>query len=194
MGIDTIERRVAYIAGTLAIVLAGLFTPHLYKNTFVTETANPVKGHTCAAPYHWHKAANTCSYLKLTHPSDWVLQFLLIVVMAFAILTFAYLRKRVGVAFAGFFLGLALGAIGLPFLLLGGWLLLRALRLQRYGDASFFGSSRIAREQAQSKREGRPVVRTPRAKKKVEEDPMLIRPVAPAPSKRYTPKKQTRKR
>jgi hypothetical protein len=180
MGIDTIERRVSYVAGALAIVLAGAFTPHLYKNTFVTETANPVKGHTCAAPYHWSAAAKTCSYLKLTHPSDWVLQFLLIVVMAFAILTFAYLRKRVGVAFAGFFLG--------------GWLLLRALRLQRYGDASFFGSSRIAREQAQAKREGRPIERKARAKKKVEEDPMLIRPVAPAPSKRYTPKKQTRKR
>ncbi len=193
MAIDTIERRVAFIAGALALVLAGLFTPHLFKNTWITETAKPVKGHTCATPYHWNAVLKTCSHHKLTHPSDWLPQFILIVVMAVAIVLFAYLRKRVGVAFGAFFLGLALGTVGLPFLILGGWLLLRALRLQRYGDASFFGSSRLAREQAQAKREGRTVA--PRRSRSKEKEPAAAaRPVAPAPSKRYTPKKPPRKR
>ncbi|MFI5035786.1 MAG: hypothetical protein ACHQFZ_06235 [Acidimicrobiales bacterium] len=194
MGLDKIERNVSFIAGAIALVLAGLFTPHLFKDTFITVTAKPVRGHTCATPYHWNSTLKTCSHLKLTHPSDWLPQFILIVVMAGAIVLFAYLRKRVGVAFGGFFLGLALGSVGLPFLLLGGWLLLRALRLQRYGNASFFGSSRIAREQAQAKREGRPVAPR-RTRAKVDDAAAtLIRPVAPAPSKRYTPKKPVRKR
>jgi hypothetical protein len=193
MGIDRVERRVAFIAGGLAVVLAGLFTPHLLKNTWITVTAKPVKGHTCAKPYHWNASENICTHLKLTHPSAWIPQFLLIVVMAAAIIVFAYLRKRVGVAFGAFFLGLALGTVGLPFLILGGWLLLRALRLQRYGEASFFGSSRIAREQAQAKREGR--APAPRRRAKAEAPTAApARPAIPAPSKRYTPKKPTRKR
>jgi hypothetical protein len=193
MSIDTLERRVSYVGGALALLLAGLFTPHLTKNTWVTETASPVKGHTCAAPYHWNTVAKTCTHLKLTHPSDWLAQFLLIVVMAVAIIAFAYWRKRVGVAFAGFLLGLALGSVGLPFLILGGWLLLRALRLQRYGDATFFGSSRLAREQARAKREGRASATreprasaTPRRRSKAAEVDAVR---APAASKRYTPKK-----
>jgi hypothetical protein len=203
MGIDRTERRVAFIAGGLALVLAALFTPHLYKNTWITETAKPVRGHTCAAPYHWNTVLKTCSHLRLTHPSDWLPQFILIVLMAAAIVVFAYLRKRVGVAFAGFFLGLALGTVGLPFLILGGWLLLRALRLQRYGDPSFFGSSRIARDQAQAKRAGRePTPRragrepNPRRTRRKESETAAVasRPVAPSASKRYTPKRPPRKR
>jgi hypothetical protein len=194
MAIDKIERRVAFIAGALALLLAGLFTPHLFKNTWITETAKPVTGHTCAKPYHWNSVLKSCSHLKLTHPSDWLPQFILILVMAVAIVVFAYLRKRVGVAFAAFFLGLALGTVGLPFLILGGWLLLRALRLQRYGDASFFGSSRLARDQAQAKREGRPVVPRRTRTKEKESATTMMRPAIPAPSKRYTPKKPPRKR
>ncbi len=208
MGIDTTERRVGFVAGAIALVLAGLFTPHLYKNTWITETAKPIKGKTCAAPYDWNTVQKTCTHLKLTHPSDWLPQFILIAVMAIAIIVFTYLRKRVGVAFAGFFLGLALGSVGFPFLILGGWLLLRALRLQRYGDPTFFGSSRAAREQAQAKRANRAVVprepRTPAAtrsrsrtrSRKGDSDTAAIaaRPVTPEPSKRYTPKKPPRKR
>jgi hypothetical protein len=193
MGIDKVERGVSFFAGALAMVLAALFVPHLTKNTWVTQTAKPVKGHTCAAPYHWNTVAKTCTHLKLTHWTAWLPQFLLILVMGLAILLFAVIRKRVGVAFSGFLLGLALGTVGLPFLFLGAWLLLRALRLQRYGDASFFGSSRIAREQAIAKREGR--APAPRARTKEKESaPDSPRLAAPAPSKRYTPKKPTRKR
>lgn len=194
MSIDKTERRVAFVAGGLALILAGLFTPHLYKNTWITETAKALRGHACAAPYHWNTVQKTCTHLKLTHPSDWLPQFILIVVMAVAIVVFAYLRKRVGVAFAGFFLGLALGSVGLPFLILGGWLLLRALRLQRYGDPSFFGSSRVARDQAQAKRATREVVPRRSRKKDPESAAITSRAVTPSASKRYTPKKPPRKR
>jgi hypothetical protein len=200
MAIDKTERRVAFVGGAIALVLAGLFTPHLYKNTWITETAKPIRAKTCAAPYHWNTVQKTCTHLKLTHPSDWLPQFILIVVMAIAIIAFAYYRKRVGVAFAAFFLGLALGSVGFPFLILGGWLLLRALRLQRYGDPTFFGSSRAARDQAQTRRASRDVTPreprpSPRARRKsADTTAVATRSTTPSPSKRYTPKKPPRKR
>lgn len=197
LGLDHTERRVSFVASFVAFALAGLFVPHLLKDTWLTETASPVHGHTCTAPFHWNAAKAICQHLKLTHPSYWVPQFLLILLIGVTIAISAYFRKRVGVAFAGFLVGLALGTVGLPFLLLGGWLLLRALRLQRYGDPSFFGSSRKAREQADARRAARASQRgsaapAPRRSKRAE--PVTPARAAPSASKRYTPKKPARKR
>ena len=110
---------------------------------------------------------------------------------------FALLRKRVGVAFVGLFLGLAIGTIGLPFLMLGGWLVIRALRLQKYGDATFAGSSLRAREMAKAKKEGRSLAPSTAKSAKSAKGAKTTAPSGPKPpsaSKRYTPKQRTRRR
>jgi hypothetical protein len=197
MGLDATERRVSFIGSFVAFALAGLFVPHLLKNTYVTDTAKPTTGHSCAAPYHWDAAKATCIHLRLTHPSYWVPQFALILLVGVAIALSAWWKKRVGVAFSGFLIGLALGTVGLPFLLLGGWLLVRALRLQRYGDPSFFGSSRRAREAADARRSARAAATgspAPAARSRRRAAPEPSARQVPTPSKRYTPKKPVRKR
>ncbi len=193
MGMDNIERAVSFVGGAIAMMLTLLISPHLFKNTWVTDTAKRAAGKSCAALYHYDKLTGLCQYRHLTHPSDWLPQFLEILVVGLFLIFFAYRRKRAGVAFAALLLGLALGIIGLPFLFLGGWLVIRALRLQKYGDATFAGSSRRAREMAQAKKEGRAVSPSPsKVAKGTKATPTA--PTPPAPSKRYTPKQRSRRR
>ncbi len=100
-------------------------------------------------------------------------------------------HKRAGTIFGAVFVGLiaGLGVLGLPLILFGGWLLIRAHRLQKYGEANFVGSSRVARERAVAKREGKSL---PNQGSEISGAPAARRPAAP--SKRYTPKKTARKK
>ncbi len=190
LGLDLIERRASYVGGTLALILAAIISPHLFKNTWVTDTAKPSARNTCASGYHL--VNKVCSYTHLTHPSDWIIQFLEIFILGVGLFIFAKIKKRAGVAVLSLLLGLALGVVGLPFLFLGGWLVIRALRLQKYGDATFVGSSKAAREAADQRRaEKRSGV--PRARKSDISTPSTV-PAPPAPSKRYTPKQRPRRR
>lgn len=199
-GIDQMERRASFIAAGLALVSAALFIPNLEHDTRILDTAAPTKGHLCTSPFTWNPTLKTCTHLKVFHPSSYVFPVVFVVMMALVIFLFAWRRKRVGIAFGGFFLGLALNTFGSPlgliFLVFGGWLMLRALRLQRYGDPTFFGSSRLAREQAKARREG--AVSAPRAERTRSAprggrsrrgEPATTRPTGPSASKRYTPKK-----
>lgn len=189
LGIDKVERNISFIAGAIALVLALIISPHLFKNTWVTDTLKPGKLNACVKGYHFVASSGLCSRTRLTHPSDWVPQFLEILLVGIAIVAFAWWRKRAGVAVSALFLGLALGTVGLPFLFLGGWLIIRALRLQKYGDASFRGSSAQARDMAKSKRANRKA--SPRDKAPTGESRAAA---PPSPSKRYTPKQTPRKR
>ena len=190
MGLDLIERRASYVGGALALLLAALYSPRLLHDTWVTDTAKPSATNTCAPKYHL--VDKSCTYRHLTHPSDWILYFLVLLVFGLGILFFAWRRKRAGVTVTSLMIGLAVGIIGLPFLFLGGWLVIRALRLQKYGDATFVGSSRAARDAADQrraeKRSGAPRSR----KDVVDVESTLLKP--PAPSKRYTPKQQRSRR
>jgi hypothetical protein len=189
MGLDNMERGISLFAGAIAMILAAVVSPHLFKNTLVTDTVKHVKGKACPAGYHL--VVSLCEKTHLTHPSAWLPQFLEILIVGLFIIFFALRRKRAGVAVCGLLLGLALGSVGLPFLFVGGWLVIRAFRLQKYGDASFSGSSRRARELGQARKEGRaPATRRTRGAKGATATKSA--PV-PAPSKRYTPKKPTRR-
>ena len=202
MGLDQTERTISLVAAGVAFILAAFLIPHLIKNTYVTETASKAKTKPyCTTPFHL--AGSLCKHLELVHPSYWLPQFLEIIVFGAAILAFALVRRRVGVVVAGLMSWLALSAsafsaVGLPFLFVAGWLMVRAFRLQKWGDPTFSGSNRTAREQAKTKRADRGV--TPRASKaprgsKATPEPVVARSAAPpAPSKRYTPKQKPRKR
>jgi len=193
MGLDRIERRVSYVGGAVALALAAKIGTHLFKNTIIQETTPLSKAKTCPAAAlakGYKLVSGVCEKPLLTHPSYWVLQFLLIVAIAAAIFIFTKLEKRVGVITAAILLGLALGAAGFLFLILGGWLVLRAFRLQRTGDPTFAGSGKVAREKSKAKREGRAPATSKNSKKAAVATPTR----AVAESKRYTPKKPPRKR
>ena len=193
MGMDEIERKVSYAAGGIALILAIFLLPHLLHNTTVIDTAKLNARHLC--PNDYHLVNDVCQRARLTHPSSWIPQFAEIIIFGAVLVLFAKRAKRSGVAVCALFLGLALGTIGLPFLFLGGWLIIRALRLQKYGDASFTGANRRAREKSKAKREGRlSELRESSRSGARSSSKSAARVTGPAPSKRYTPKQNPRKR
>lgn len=189
MGLDHIERLVSLIAGFVAVAMA-LALPFLIGKRYTVTVKATAK--TCAAGYKL--VGNLCEHTRPTVVSDWILRFVMILVIGLLLVMFALLRKRVGVAFVGLFLGLAIGTIGLPFLMLGGWLVIRALRLQKYGDATFAGSSLRAREIAKAKKEGRTLAPSTTKSAKGSKSTAPGTPKAPSASKRYTPKQRPRRR
>ena len=100
--------------------------------------------------------------------------------------------KRTLVTFAFFLIGFAftifLGPIGFAFILLGGWLMLRAWRINKYGTTN---TKAIAREAAARPR-GRDRKDTARSTSKATSSPGARKP--PTASKRYTPKAPPRKK
>ncbi len=101
-------------------------------------------------------------------------------------------RKRTLVAFDLFLVGFAftlfVGLIGFAFIALGGWLMLRAWRLNKYGTTN---SRAIAREAAARPR-GRARKEAAKSSSKTTTSPGARKP--PTASKRYTPKAPTRKK
>ncbi len=100
--------------------------------------------------------------------------------------------KRTLLTFAFFLIGFAftifLGPIGFAFILLGGWLMLRAWRINKYGTTN---TKTIAREAAARPR-GRDRKATTRSTSKATSSPDVRKP--PSASKRYTPKAPPRKK
>ena len=185
MGLDNLERKFGFGGAGIALLLALFFIPHLIKNTTITVTAKALKGGAC--PAHYALVKSVCSRHEVTHPSYWVPQFLVFVVVGGAILAFSYYRKRPGVIVGSFLLGLATGSAGIFFLALGAWLSVRAFRLQKYGDPTFRGSNIKARERAQERRSSRG------SKSTVSSSAKTSSRATPSPSKRYTPKKTNRR-
>ena len=101
-------------------------------------------------------------------------------------------RKRTLVAFDLFLLGFAftlfVGLIGFVFILLGGFLMLRAWRINKYGTTN---SKVIAREAATRPR-GKQRKEATRSTSKTSSNPAARKP--PTASKRYTPKAPARKK
>ena len=188
MGLDDVERGVGIFGGVIALVLAAIYIPHLTKNTWITETAKPTNN---KCPEGYKLVLEECQKHLLTHPSYWIPQFVATLVIGASLIIFSILRKRAGVCVAAFLLGLDLGTAGLVFLFLGGWLVVRAFRLQKYGDATFRGSNAKAREMAKAKKEGREYVA---AQDSDSTKPAPKAATPPVASKRYTPKKPPRKR
>ncbi len=190
MGLDNLERKFSFAGSGIALILAIFFIPHLVKNTTITVTAKALKSGAC--PTNFHLIKGVCSRHEITHPSYWIPQFLVFVVVGAALFAFSYWRKRPGVIVASFLLGLATGSAGIFFLALGAWLAVRAFRLQKYGDPTFRGSNVKARERALERRANRGT-RSKSTRSSAATSPPNSGRSAPAPSKRYTPKKPNRR-
>jgi hypothetical protein len=109
-------------------------------------------------------------------------------------LIFLWKRKRTLVAFLLFLVGfgftLFIGLIGFVFILVGGWLMLRAWRINRYGTTN----AKLIRQEAARRPRGKAAASSPRAssKGKASSQPGVRKP--PTASKRYTPKAPPRKK
>jgi hypothetical protein len=193
---DDTERKIS-IFGVVVAILVSLVPAYewINKSALVT-TQKVVRGKACPATFHLK--GQLCEHVLKNAQSHWAIQFLFGFVVALIILFFALRRKRAGVACFSLFLGIGLGVSGVVFVFLGGWLIVRAFRLQRYGDPTWSGSNKIAREMAKAKREGRDPrpQSTPKSTSASASKPAPTPgPAAPpAPSKRYTPKQRPRKR
>lgn len=119
------------------------------------------------------------------------------VVLAFCVIGFIALRarKRTIVAFSFFVIGLALTLVllplGLGLVVLGGWLMLRAFRINKYGTPN---SKAVAREAAASRSsKGRERATTGKTTAK-KASKATATPRGPSANKRYTPKSPPRKK
>jgi hypothetical protein len=162
------------------------------KVTSSATTCPTVRGYGAGVLDH---ATSTCTYTHVTSLSGLLFEAGFLVVTAATMAYFNYRRKRVGVVVVAFFLFLALNSvligplpIGLIFLILAVWLMLRAWRLQKYGVASTREVSKVTRERADARRSGKdaPSNSSPKSATPTASDEPR-RP--PEPSKRYTPKK-----
>jgi hypothetical protein len=101
-------------------------------------------------------------------------------------------RKRTLVAFSLFLVGFAftifIGLAGFAFILVGGWLMLRAWRLSKYGTTD----SKVIRRVAATQPRGRQRKEAARSASKTASSPGARKP--PTASKRYTPKAPARKK
>jgi lipid-A-disaccharide synthase-like uncharacterized protein len=190
MGLDTLEWRVSLLGAGVALIMAIVTAIQWIRNVPIVTTQNPTKSNSC--PQGFHLAHSLCKEVLTSTRSAWEVKFFFILVVGLCLLYFTIRRKRAGVACFTVFLGFGLGVgPGLIFFAIGAWLIMRAFRLQKYGEASFFGSNRVAKERGRAKREGRSDGRRANESAK---SAASERPTRPEPSKRYTPKKQPRRR
>jgi MFS family permease len=205
--IDRIERRACFALAAFILFISGYFVyaAEFIKTEHSTLTTTLSKAGTCTAPYVKNAAATLCE--EATTSSLHALAFwgLVYAIGALALGLFAWWYRRVGTAFTALLVGLMLGpfSVGLPVVLLGGWLVWRGWRLHKYGVATFSGVAKVKRGQVEARREGRPPPEPPtpelppakptrRSRAEKPSDP-LDAPRKPAPpSKRYTPKKRAR--
>jgi hypothetical protein len=180
--LDDQERKVTWFAVYIAAALAALEFVEFIRNVPTTNTVKAGSHHSCPSGYHL--VLTVCE--KSTHIGRssflWLGGYL--VVAALAITLFNRRNRRSGVVVAAIMLGFPLGTAGVAFFFLGAWLIMRAFRVQRYGDPTFAGSSRRAREVAEERRANR------KAGKSLD----VTSKSAPTQSKRYTPKQSRRRK
>ena len=178
-GLDSLERKFVLGLSAFGLGLSALF---IFVRQTGYKTEKVING---ACRDGWQLYKNTCRQAYTMTFKEYIWQFLAILIGTVVLAVAGWRRKRVLAAFVGLMMGLMLSTVGLPFLMLGGWLFLRAWRLQRYGVAGFVASNQAARQQALERRGQRPA--SGRAATATSGDDTMRRP--PSQNKRYTPKK-----
>ena len=192
VGLDPLERKIGLLGAALATLIAVTTTLPFVLNpkTAVNQSLAPVKAHICAnKAFTYDKATNKCNGKVVYSLEHWVFALVLLLVFALALFVTVRIGRRAPVGFTALMTGLAyetqVGVLGLPFIAAGGWLLIRALRVQRYGSPTATKANPTGEKRPPPTRAERPT----RQKKK-----RAAAPTGPAPNKRYTPKTPQRKR
>ncbi len=124
-------------------------------------------------------------------PDAWLLAGVILVLCVLGALA-VWKRKRTFVTFDLFLIGFAFtlpfGLIGFVFILLGGWFMLRAWRINRYGTTN----SKLIAKEAASRPRGRDRTQAAKTGSKASATPATRKP--PTANKRYTPKAPPRKK
>jgi hypothetical protein len=191
---DRSEVRLGYIAAGVAFIFSILLTvPFMFGPTQTIQRAKPVHGK-CAAGYALIKGS--CTHVTIRQPSYYVLPLIVYVIFTIAILVTVRIRRRVPASFAAFLTGVAFTstsiAIGAPLLIYGGWLFVRARRIQKYGTTDSRTVAQMAAEDRVARKAGQPLP-SARAQNKPSAKGGT-KPSAPEASKRYTPPRPKRKK
>jgi len=186
LSLDPLERKIGLLGAALAALLAMITTLPYVANP-KTKVTVAAKGRVCPVDFHYQSAAKNC--LGAYARSHWVFEFGVLILFAAALFVTVRIGRRGAAGFTALMAGLAfeteVGILGLPFIAAGGWLLIRAWRVQRYGSPTATKANPSGERRAPPPRAERPTreKRTKTTQKR-----------GPVPSKRYTPKSSKRRR
>jgi hypothetical protein len=194
--LDPLESKIGYLGAGLIAVLGLLqFLPGVLNPTGVpvAETLTPVDGK-CTTGFHYEvvKGVHQCTGHIYHQRSYWIFALLILLFFAVAMAIAVKVKRRSFLAFVAILCSFLIEGltgsiiIGLPYLVAGGWLIMRAFRVQRYGTTNAKEVQAISAErrvEMKAKKSG-----TAQTKIAPSGNPK------PTSNKRYTPKQAPRKK
>ena len=157
------EIRFGYGVSVLGFLFAlGLNVPYLFGKSQYTTTQKPTNGH-CAKDFVLIKGQ--CSQTLIYHPIDYVPFLIIGLVLAIALVITIRLKRRVPATFTALLMGLVVASqppirsfiLGAPFWIYGGWLLLRARRIQKFGTVDAKATAAMSAKVRAAKKAGTPM-------------------------------------
>ena len=184
--IDPLEQKIGYLAAALVAIIGLIaFLPYVDDPKKSINQTLKRSGNACPSGFKTTvvKGVHDCTGPVVYSRSHWLVEMLILLFFAAFIFVAVRIGRRSALAFATFLSGLAVegttgSIIGLAFVGAGGWMILRAWRVQRYGSPTAKNAASAAAAGARPAR--------PRRGKKGETTSTT--PSAPQQSKRYTPK------
>jgi len=199
--VDARERKMGYLGSALAAILALLaFAPYVSDPSKpISQTVSRI-GKSCPAHFRYVASSHTCVGNVVYPRGHWVLELIIVLFFAVALAFATRIGRRSAVAFAALFAGLAIEAttgsiIGILFVFGGGWLLMRAWRVQRYGSPDARAARAAAAERSGSRgARDAPGDASPRrglfGRRSTHQEAATAARKPPAANKRYTPRAQ----
>ena len=189
------EIKIGYLASGIALLFSLLLTvPFMFGPTQTTQTAKKVNG-VCPATYELIKGV--CTHYVIRQPSYYIFPLVVYLIFTLAIFVTVRMKRRVPASFSAMLTGVAFTstsiAIGAPLLIFGGWLFIRARRIQKFGTAEQKAVTVLAQEQRLERKNNPQASRRDRPTKSARSAKSTT-PSGPAVSKRYTPPKPKRKK
>ena len=192
--LDRTERKWGFGASAFVLALSCLLIPSLLHTTSSVTKYKLDHAACTLAHYTWIAKTKSCELIKVYHPSDFALEFVLLLVIGSVLLFAVWRSMRALTIFTSIFVGLAalfVGIVIVGFLAMGYgfWLLTRSWRLQRFGAKD----SRTVRKVSMERAEERRVAKREARQSGSRSTPASVKS-GPTPSKRYTPKSKPRRR
>ena len=159
--VDPTERKIGYFGAALIAVIGLVsFVAFIDNPKKTVPLTVPRSGKSCPSGYKAEliKGAHDC-FANVHHPrSYWILELAIVLVFAAFVLVATRVGRRSMLAFALLFGGLAVESttgsiLGLGFVVAGGWLMVRAYRVQKYGSPTAKSGANAAERPTRADRE-----------------------------------------